>query len=171
VIPNCSYTGPLIELTADARFWTKARRKTKEYTTKHVSIPDPPKLTISLPKPVLLQVSTREMNTLGVADVTPESEEPMAARSPSLAHSLPNSDFKLNCHCGVQGDGNVLYRTDDDGAAVKCDECGDWSHIACQRDGRASLLKPKDEFICNCCDALNVLHPRFHQKERESRRK
>ena len=90
--------------------------------------------------------------------------------SPSQSNSLPDSEFTVNCRCGVNGDGNVLYRTGDEGAAVKCEECGDWSHIACQRDGRASVLKKKNKFICDFCDALDVLRPQYHQKERESKR-
>ena len=51
-------------------------------------------------------------------------------QSPSQ-ESLPDSDFALNCHCGVTANANVVY-LHEDGEAVQCDECGEWLHIACQ---------------------------------------
>ena len=114
-----------------------------------------------------------ELKTLEFTNASPESEDSMGNHSPSPSYSVPDSDFTVNCRCSVSGDRNVLYRTGDDseGTAVKCEECGDWSHIACQWNGRASLLKDKDKFICDFCDALNLLRPQYHQKEQESKRK
>jgi hypothetical protein len=86
-------------------------------------------------------------------NLEPESEEEMdnsktlppgmhlnpikISSSPSL--SLPDSEFELNCRCGIIGDGNILYRREH-GEAIQCNECREWSHIACQRNGRASNL-------------------------------
>jgi len=167
--PICSYTGRLVELSQEACFWKKPSQhpKMKEYVTEPIPIMDKPKLTTSN---TLVQVSTPNLNSLEFTKGSPESKEPMANHLPSPAHSLPDSDFMVNCHCGVNGDGNVLYRTSDEGAAIQCDECDEWSHMACQRDGRASLLKDKDKFICDFCDALKLLHPQNHLKERESKR-
>ncbi|KIM36004.1 hypothetical protein M413DRAFT_14221 [Hebeloma cylindrosporum] len=79
-----------------------------------------------------------------------ESEDEMVAPIASQV-SLPDSDFALNCRCGATGDGNLVYHQQD-GEVVQCDECRDWSHIACQRHGRASNLLPKDQFLCDDCD-------------------
>ncbi|KIJ89409.1 hypothetical protein K443DRAFT_126787, partial [Laccaria amethystina LaAM-08-1] len=70
---------------------------------------------------------------------------------PSPLSSLPDSEFELNCRCGIIGNGNILYRHEH-GVAIQCDQCRDWSHIACQRDGRASNLGPDAQFICDLCD-------------------
>lgn len=162
LIPTCSYNGPepLVELDPDVRFWIRPslRNRSMEYISSvNVTVSNPTN-----------QDPVSEVNS-------PESEEPTfnIGHLPSPAKSslsLPDSLFTMNCRCGVQGDGNVLYR-EEEGTAVQCDECRDWSHIACQRNGRASLLGNKDKFICDFCDALTVLHPQFHEKQRESARK
>jgi len=107
----------------------------------------------------------------------PESEEettPPPAKMSNLTHptaavpslklplsqdSLPNSDFDLNCRCGATGDGNIVYYQED-GEVVQCDECKDWSHIGCQRNGRASNLPKNKPFLClgaqNFCRGMSV---------------
>ena len=83
----------------------------------------------------------------------PESEEETAplVPIPTSQESLPNSEFDLNCRCGMTGDGNVVYHQED-GEVVQCEECRDWSHIACQRDGRASNIPKNKPFFCDTCD-------------------
>ena len=65
-------------------------------------------------------------------------------------NSPPDSHFNIKCCCGLKGDGNVYYDKKE-GEAVLCTECEYWSHIACQRNGRASKLRAKEAFFCDLC--------------------
>lgn len=65
--------------------------------------------------------------------------------------SPPDSPFNINCRCGLKGDGNVFYDDEKEGEAVLCNQCEHWSHIACQRNGRASKLRVKEAFYCDFC--------------------
>ena len=97
----------------------------------------------------------------------PESEGSDTDISLRSESSLPDSLFALDCRCGLSGDGNLLYRPEQFGEAIECDRCKSWSHIACQRNGRASDLGEKDIFICDFCDPTFILP----SKQRESERK
>ena len=44
--------------------------------------------------------------------------------------SLPDSLFGLDCQCGIIGDGNIHYQSDQHGEAIQCDECKNWSDKA-----------------------------------------
>ena len=77
--------------------------------------------------------------------------------SPSSDSSLPDSLFGLDCRCGIVGDGNIHYQADEHGEAIQCNECKNWSHITCQRDGRASNLTRNSVFICDFCDPRHIL--------------
>ena len=92
--------------------------------------------------------------TLAPVEDGPESEEdtvPLVPIPTSLESSLPDSAFDLNCRCGMTGNGNLVYHQED-GEVVQCNECRDWSHISCQRNGRASDLPKKKPFLCDTCD-------------------
>lgn len=76
----------------------------------------------------------------------------LTTMAPSLTQdSLPDSDFNVNCCCGATSDGNIVYHQED-GEVVQCKEYKDWSHITCQRDGRASNLPKNKSFLCDTCN-------------------
>ena len=78
-------------------------------------------------------------------------------------NSPPDSPFNIKCRCGLKGDGNVYY-DEMAGEAVLCTECEHWSHIACQRNGRASKLRAKEAFFCDICQ---VQAPGMGKSEKE----
>jgi hypothetical protein len=189
-LPKCSYLGKLTELPLEACTWIKNTKRCKlmvEYisTLPPTPIPQPDTadsdgndttadtaLALNpLKRPVRL--SSPELAVLALAD-SPESEEDMNLHGPlspaASSPSLPDSVWSLNCRCGVKGDGYTLYR-DNDGTTIQCNDCLDWLHIACQRDGRASLISERKKFICDLRIGQAVLLLRYQRKQRESARK
>ncbi|KAF4621743.1 hypothetical protein D9613_012157 [Agrocybe pediades] len=79
-------------------------------------------------------------------DVAPQQSEQVHVSSSQGNHSV----FSLNCRCGAVGDG---YNPDEnDGLdAIQCPICEEWSHIACQKNGRASRLHKNARFYCDSC--------------------
>ena len=65
--------------------------------------------------------------------------------------SEPRSEsfpFKLSCRCGQSGDATKI---DSHLAKVQCIFCNQWSHVACQTDGRADPSTLIEDFICDSC--------------------
>jgi len=112
-----------------------------------------------------------EEETIAPGQNPPSSTLPPVTQS-SSQESLPDSAFALNCRCGATADANVVY-LHEDGEAVQCDECSEWSHVACQRDGRASTLKKNEPFLYDNCDleAIKRQLPSWGKKSRASERK
>ncbi|KAF5378138.1 hypothetical protein D9615_007524 [Tricholomella constricta] len=85
----------------------------------------------------------------------------------SSTSSLPNSEFCIDCRCGLAGDGNIFYNGAE-GRAIQCDECRDWSHVACQKNGRAGNLRENEPFICDKCTITPFLLPTRVSKRKKT---
>ena len=55
----------------------------------------------------------------------------------------------------------------EDGPAIKCDICEEWSHIACQQEGRASNLPARAKFICDFCSLEDIMPSKQLQRASE----
>lgn len=177
-VPTISYTHDDFEKMNDKdRFWMKDpyTSKTVDYNWKRANdskptesekVPafeaepddsdDPVQTLPHHEHPLLSESSENEMEVDKQGDL--EKSQPSAAENTHqepLPLSQEGSAFPFHCRCGAQGDGKLLSLDD---PAVRCDECQDWSHISCQRDGRASDLRTKDLFICDFC-SLEALRP------------
>ncbi|KAJ7476111.1 hypothetical protein FB451DRAFT_1034470, partial [Mycena latifolia] len=55
--------------------------------------------------------------------------------------------FPFACRCGNRGPDGAVFANGL--AVVQCATCNMWSHISCQRYGRASKLGPRKQFSCD----------------------
>ncbi|KAF8214507.1 hypothetical protein K438DRAFT_1563128 [Mycena galopus ATCC 62051] len=74
--------------------------------------------------------------------------------------SQTESEFPFSCRCGAQGPDGALFTVED--PAVQCDRCKDWSHLSCQKDGRAFKNTSADPFECDICLAKFIHCYREH---------
>ncbi|KAF9470273.1 hypothetical protein BDN70DRAFT_939859, partial [Pholiota conissans] len=80
-----------------------------------------------------------------------------------IAYLSPDEEMKtlfhLDCRCRLSHKGDSLddiQNIEDTGELVQCTLCESWSHIACQREGRASKLGTNDSFECDNCNLSSV---------------
>jgi hypothetical protein len=139
------HSDQFVELESNKRTWllNPLRSRTLEYVSHNAPA--------NVTEESLSPESKEDAISQPGSPTTPINADMGHTALPSPLSSLPDSEFELNCQCGIIGNGNILYRHEH-GVAIQCDECCDWSHIACQRDGRASNLAPDARFICDSCD-------------------
>ncbi|KAH7907178.1 hypothetical protein BJ138DRAFT_1014934 [Hygrophoropsis aurantiaca] len=108
--------------------WLK--RPTKAKTIDYAPVPDPATDSTIISVPTLA-----ENNAL-------------KDEAANILSSSQQSAYPVYCRCGLTGDGHGLSL---DSAMVMCEDCQNWSHIACQRGARASNLARTQKFICDFC--------------------
>jgi hypothetical protein len=173
ILPILSYhVRTLIEIDPIDRSWLlyPTNAQTTEYVSPHgkYSLPHKPSVT----RYSSIESEDETVTSLDKTPGPPIELLPDTIAIPSsplfLPSSPPDSEFQLNCRCGFNGDGNKLHRSKEEGTAIQCDECKDWSHVACQRNGRASGLGEKDIFVCDLCSiATIVVARRLRKSERK----
>ena len=176
-LPNVTYIGQdcPIELKPSGRH--RKQEGMKEYVTKMHSInpeynpPENGRLAPSktVPPPISLGDGPESEEEIEPLRTPTETTKPLTMVSnPGAQESPPDSPFKIKCRCGFEGDGNMYY-DENEGEAVLCTECECWSHVACQKNGRASKLRAKEPFFCDFCQvrAPGMAHlEKYHAAER-----
>jgi len=177
-LPSLSYIGEDLEELSIDRHWLPPTSATLRRTTEYVA-------PIALPaSPTALPASP---TTLPASPTTlPGPTEPPASTTysaftnafpviPPLSNlsepPLPPLDFAISsiasdqvseeifqCRCGLNGNPDLVHRAEFDGPTLRCDLCRNISHIACQRDGRASELRARDQFLCDHCSTHTMMH-------------
>lgn len=184
-LPSLSYIGEDLEELSIDRHWLPPTSATLRRTTEYVAPIALPASPIALPaSPTALPASP---TTLPASPTTlPGPTEPPASTTysaftnafpviPPLSNlsepPLPPLDFAISsiasdqvseeifqCRCGLNGNPDLVHRAEFDGPTLRCDLCRNISHIACQRDGRASELRARDQFLCDHCSAHTMMH-------------
>ncbi|KAG2133699.1 hypothetical protein DEU56DRAFT_888775 [Suillus clintonianus] len=131
-IPTISFSWPGVSaVDPDNLIWLKNPATTQNVEYEE-SLPDP------LENSLDLQASGDE-----------EAAVPKIEKSLDLDDGESEaSDYTFHCRCGAQGNGHDVAGGQ---KTIQCDLCENWSHIACQRGGRASNLHPKAKFHCDGC--------------------
>ncbi|KAF9552882.1 hypothetical protein CPC08DRAFT_767975 [Agrocybe pediades] len=161
-LPTILYAGSDLNVMDEKdRFWLsnseRSKRRYKEYithSTKPTSIPrrhSPESEEETLPPRHLHQ----SRKVLPAAELSPEESHVPAVLQSHPSRSHPPSF--ISCRCGLVGnplevDDSILY-----GPLIRCDECEEMQHIACQQDGRAYDLSKKEKFVCDTCDLSHLV--------------
>ncbi|KAJ3765610.1 hypothetical protein FB446DRAFT_830354 [Lentinula raphanica] len=75
---------------------------------------------------------------------------------------LPPEEFDFHCRCGISTYAEIeVIQNTDTGDIIQCDSCLKWSHIACQKNGRAGSLNKTQLFHCDTCNMAQEMLDSF----------
>ncbi|KAF5323682.1 hypothetical protein D9619_012867 [Psilocybe cf. subviscida] len=142
----------------EQRSWLAApmSENSAEYVTKKPSTPPPQKSPLSQQSP---GSSQRRPQPFPDLDDPSTYKQPTPPKEDDTQHpgdedddsdNIPDDDNIMRCRCGIEGDMKVVYNPED-GVAIACDRCRRWSHIPCERNGRADCLPKQTPFRCDFC--------------------
>ncbi|KAJ3903467.1 hypothetical protein F5879DRAFT_147757, partial [Lentinula edodes] len=138
----------------------------QETTESSGTIRIPPRSTLSYQpnhesSPFLSSPTSK--NLLEPNSVSPQEQDQMHSVE-TLDHGLNvdlieeylqegTSDFQFMCRCGITTTNETLVvHNSSTGDIIQCDNCDIWSHIACQKEGRAGgLRQTREPFQCDGC--------------------
>ncbi|KAJ7753231.1 hypothetical protein B0H16DRAFT_1835398 [Mycena metata] len=158
------------ELVGDDRFWLKSPWRTDvlDFVSTH-SRPGPPKRRVRFlrtdgkgeynvsdsdsPRPT----KRRRRNNIIISDDEQSGTEEDLKNSTPIHHAglqeENDCEDQLDCRCGEKkGLSTVDWKL-----LVECTSCRSFSHIACQRNGRASTVQGKKTFRCDYCTPPGIV--------------
>ena len=149
-LPSMSYTGKDLEELSIDQHWLPPTSGTLRRTIEYVTPTAPP------------PSNTVQTSTSTFPDLPPlvDSNEPPL---PPLGFEISSvisdqvSEDIFQCRCGLNGNPDLVHRAELDGPTLRCDLCRNISHIACQRDGRASDFQANEQFLCDHCNAHTMI--------------
>lgn len=100
------------------------------------------------PEPAEISPPVTSLEPPSLPAIGTEDQTKYTPEIPPLPSSQ-ESEYAVACRCGITGNGYDLQLEE---GMVKCEECDNWSHIACQRNGRASNLRSREKFVCDHCN-------------------
>jgi hypothetical protein len=159
IVPTISFTKKgTVQLPDGERFWMKdpfntRKSKTTDYTQVQLDTESASsKLLDDLFGDDHRSSDTDDSQRLPAKPKTVrfvQSDSEVEAKLTTPSSASKTDPFPYHCRCGAHGDGHIVSNGE---PSIQCDQCQHWSHVACQRYGRASHLGPKESFACDDCD-------------------
>lgn len=146
-VARISVDNPFLRVIPDSeRLWISPRQPSQLVArTDYESLP---------PEEKFIDLAGSSLSSSSTSALSIDLQDPAARGESNVVEDhRSRSPHPVRCRCGVLGDGNLMI----DGLnTVECHICKTFSHIACQRHGRANDLAPGEDFECDECLGLDT---------------